>query len=196
MGKLKMENSIIHNNEGYGLKLTNCAVGLYNCQFTNALNNCIYVCGGDVTINNCTIAQFYSLKSAGYALWFTNKCDNISYPLLNLNVYNSIITGLKDDEILGDGDSISAFAYNFNYCLIKTPEVKNEALKHIIFESTDSAVHSHMNFREINHDSLRYDFRLDSLSKAIGAADATTSLKIDLRGNKRKQKPSMGCYEY
>lgn len=196
MGKLKMENSIIHNNEGYGLKLTNCAVGLYNCQFTNALNNCIYVCGGDVTINNCTIAQFYSLKSAGYALWFTNKCDNISYPLLNLNVYNSIITGLKDDEILGDGDSISAFAYNFNYCLIKTPEVKNEALKHIIFESTDSAVNSHMNFREINHDSLRYDFHLDSLSKAIGAADATTSLKIDLRGNKRKQKPSMGCYEY
>ncbi|MDO5447679.1 MAG: right-handed parallel beta-helix repeat-containing protein, partial [Prevotellaceae bacterium] len=80
--------------------------------------------------------------------------------------------------------------------LIKTPEVENEALKNIIFESNDSTVHSHLNFKEINHDSLRYDFHLDSISKAIGAADPVTALKIDLRGKTRSAKPSIGCYEY
>ncbi|MDO5447680.1 MAG: right-handed parallel beta-helix repeat-containing protein, partial [Prevotellaceae bacterium] len=110
-GKLMMQNTIVHNSEGYGVKLTNCAVGFFNCQFTNALSNCIYVCGGDVTINNCTIAQFYALNSSGYALLFTNTNEGISYPLTNMTVYNSIITGLKDDEILGSGDTLSTYNY-------------------------------------------------------------------------------------
>ena len=196
LGKLRMESVIVHNNDGYGLKLTNCAVGIVNCQFTNSLANCVYVCGGDVTINNCTIAQFYSLNASDYALRFTNTCDGIRYPVLGMRVYNTIITGMKDDELLGDGDTLSAYNYDFNYCLIKTPEVKNGALNNIIFESNDSAVHSHLNFIEINHDSLRYDFRLDSLSKAINAGDPTTAMKTDLRGKLRKSTPSIGCYEW
>ena len=149
-----------------------------------------------MTINNCTIAQFYSLNASDYALRFTNTCDGIRYPVLGMRVYNTIITGMKDDELLGDGDTLSAYNYDFNYCLLKTPEVKNGALNNIIFESNDSAVHSHLNFIEINHDSLRYDFRLDSLSKAINTGDPTTAMKTDLRGKLRKSTPSIGCYEW
>ena len=195
-GKLLMQNTIVHNNEGYGVKLTSCAVGFYNCQFTNALSGCIYVCGGDVMVNNCTIAQFYALKSSGYALTFTNTNEGMKYPLYNMTVYNSIITGLKDDEILGSGDTLSTYNYDFGFCLIKTPEVENKALKNIIFESNDSIVHSHLNFKEINHDTLRYDFHLDSISKAVGAADPATALKIDLQGKARTSRPSLGCYEF
>ena len=195
--KLLLENVIVHNCMGYGVKLTSCAAGFYNCQFSNALQNCLAVCGGNILINSCTIAQFYSLNISDYALLFTNKNDNISYPLVRFAMYNSIVTGFKDDEVLGDGDTISAFSYAFDHCLLKTSETKNDSIRNVIFENNDSTIHSEKNFIKISTDSLYYNFRLDSLSRAIRAADPKTSLQYDLNGHRRNIiAPSLGCYEY
>lgn len=194
--KLYMENVIVHNNMGVGVSFTNCFADLRNCQITNAAENCLYVCGGDVTLNSCTIAQFYSLTASGYALEFTNHNGNISYPLQNMQVHNSIITGVKDDEVLGEADSLTTFAYYFADCLMKTPKMESKALERIVFESNDSTVNSEMNFIKINHDSLIYDFRLDTLSKAINIGNPNTVMPYDLLGKKRKATPSLGAYEW
>lgn len=198
---LDMENVIVHNSKGKGVSLTNSVVELTNCQLTNALENCLYVCGGSVGVYDCTIAQFYKISEyGGTALVFTNQKDSISYPLHNFIMFNSIVTGQGEDEVLGQsGNKKGMFVYNIHDCLLKT--VKNDSLKKeyihdIIYESNDSAVNSAMNFRKINDDSLYYDFHLDSLSKAIESGNKLYATEKDIEGNIRKAKPSMGCYEY
>lgn len=59
--KLLLRHSTIHNCQGYGLAVDSAKVQLYNCQLSNTLNHTLYVKGGDVEVNGCTIAQFYPL---------------------------------------------------------------------------------------------------------------------------------------
>lgn len=194
--KLDIRNSIVHNNKGYGLWLTHSSVSIVNCQITNALYNCLYVCGGNYYINNCTIAQYYVINKAGdYACHFTNTHDGHHYPLYRFDVYNSIITGMSDDAILGNGDTLSTYNYYLDHCLIKTPAFQSDKIKDIIFDKDTLEWTSDKNFRLIDHDNLRYDFRLDTLSIALGKADATTSEPTDLHGRPRKSTPDLGCYE-
>lgn len=195
--KIEIENTIIHNNAGYGVYLRNCYANLYNCQITNNEANCLYICGGEVFVNNCTIAQFYPFVApSGYALMFTNTDSDISYPLKDLTVYNTIITGSKEDEVLGDGNDKSDYKFRFASCLIKTP--RTTAIKDsVIYEGETGIEASYKNFKRVDNDSIRYDFHLDSLSKAVGTADPNKILPYDLNGRKRNVKtPSMGCYEY
>lgn len=196
-GKLYMHSCVVHNCKGQCVMLKHCSVGIYNCQFTNALHNCLEVCGGNVVMNGCTIAQFYVINNAGdYAFKFTNTDGTHHYPLENLQVVNSIITGMKNDEILGNGDTLSAYNYCFDHCLIKTPEVQNPQLTAITFEKDSAEWSSAKNFVLIDADNLRYDFRLDSLSLAIGKADPKTALETDITGIPRsKDEPDQGCYE-
>ncbi len=197
LGKLYMNSCIVHNCKGCCVSLTNCSVGIYNCQITNALRNCFYVCGGDVIMNNCTIAQFYVINNAGdYAFAFTNNVNGHHYPLENLQVVNTIITGIKEDEILGTGDTLSYYEYAFDHCLIKTPQVENARLSNIIFEKDSDQWSSKKNFALIDEENLRYNFRLDSLSLAIGKADVKTAMPTDITGYvRKKESPDLGCYE-
>lgn len=199
--KLDMENVIVHNSKGKGVSLTNSVAELANCQLTNALENCLYVCGGSVGVYNCTIAQFYRINElGGPALVFTNQNDTISYPLYNFLMYNSIVTGQNDDEVMGQsGKKKAMFKYDIHDCLLKTvrnDSLKSEYIHDIIYESNDSSVNSAMNFRKVSNDSLYYDFHLDSLSKAIEAGNKEYSTETDLEGNTRKTTPSLGCYEF
>lgn len=195
--KIEIENTIIHNNAGYGVYLCNCYADIYNCQITNNEANCLYVCGGEVFVNNCTIAQFYPFVALpGYAMMFTNTNSDISYPLKDLTVYNTIITGSKEDEVLGDGNDKSDYKFTFASCLIKTP--RTTAIKDsVIYEGETGIEASFKNFKRVDNDSIRYDFHLDSISRAVGTADPKKILPYDLNGKKRNpEAPSMGCYEF
>lgn len=57
--KLLIENATIHNSQGYGVRIDSAKVQILNSQITNCLNHPLYVEGGDVEVNGCTIAQFY-----------------------------------------------------------------------------------------------------------------------------------------
>jgi len=191
--KLTMTNSIVHNNQGYCLSSRNAAVTVLNCQITNALEDCVYIQGGHVTINNTTMAQFYRFDSErGVALRFSSKTDG---PLYQLVVANSIVTGYADDQLMGDIDSIGG-NYAFDHCILCTPEVSDSMLTNIIFESPDSAVAQEKNFVLIDEDNYICDFRLDSLSKAVNGANTATSSTIELTGRKRDELPDIGCYEF
>ncbi|MBM6993280.1 MAG: right-handed parallel beta-helix repeat-containing protein [Prevotella sp.] len=195
--KLSLENVTIHNCQGYGLLSENARLSLINTQITNTLNDCVRINGGEATINGCTLAQFYPFDSnRGYALHFAGK-----HPIDNLSVMNTLITGYADDMLLGEpADSTTAFVYAFDHCIIRTPKVETADSVHftqVYYENVeDTTTSGEKHFMTIDTDKLRYDFRLDSVSSAIGKANPQTATTNDHDGRTRDDLPDIGAYEY
>lgn len=194
--KLCLEESTIHNCQGFGLQSVNSNIVVLNSQITNTLNNCIYIDGGNALINACTVAQFYPFDSnRGSAFRFLSK-----HPLKSMSVLNSIITGYADDQLDGLKSENNAFNYDFNHCVIRTPVVTTSDsiyFKNIIYESTVNAETVGKNhFHIIDADNQYYDFHLADKSAAIDKADKVTAPTLDRNGKSRIGNPDVGAYEY
>lgn len=198
--KLVIENSTIHNCQGYALTAESSNLIIKNCEFTNTLHNCIAIKGGKTDINNCTFAQFYPFDSnRGSAFYFSED----KYPQSSLICANSIITGYADDEMMiqtASDEEEKTAAYLFDHCIIRTPKITTEdsvRFVDVIFEEYEDTVKTGVkHFRKIDSQNLRYDFRLDSISPAINAADPATAALYDRCGAKRDERPDIGAYEY
>lgn len=195
--KLTLSHSTVHNCQGYGIYAANAKLTVSNCQITNTLNDCIGIVGGDVTINNSTFAQFYPFDARrGSAFAFSD-----SYPIVKLNVLNSLITGYADDVLSGSiTDTTIAKNWLFDHCIIRTPKIEtNDSLQftNVVYEDVkDTTTMGEKHFVKIDADNQYYDFRLDSVSAAIGKADPQTALSDDRNGIRRDDKPDVGAYEY
>ena len=202
--KLTVNSSTIHNCDGYGMYLNNSKVYVANTQITNAYMGCVVIYGGEVSLIHNTIAQFYLLerdKFARAALTFANHSGTHTYPL-NLEVKNCIITGFAIDHVKKEKNDSIAFNYHFYNSLLRT-EVKDTAsakyYENIIWENVkdvkDTTSIGGKNFVLVDTHLLRFDFHLDSLSKANGAADARWMLPLNREGVARDEKKvNMGCY--
>ena len=195
--KLTMTNSTIHNCQGYGLKAANAQLKLENTQITNALRDCLHLDGGHTTVNNCTFAQFYPFDSnRGAAFAFTAR-----YPLLNLDVRNSLITGYADDQLMGSlSDAAVPYIYSFDHCIIRTPKITTADSVHftnVVYENVkDTTSQGQKHFMKIDAAHQYYDFRLSSKSAAIDKADPLTALPTDRSGFSRDSNPDVGAFEY
>ena len=171
--RLYMERSVIHNCAGPGLQAFNSWVGLSRCQFSNAQGDCLAFYGGAAIMDHCTVAQFYPLlPSRGAALRFANFFGDYSYPLEQMKMTNSIVTGYDEDVVMGealDGDSLTLFSYYFENSLLRTPELADTVnCKKVIWETPDDSIQGEKHFLLIDAHEMRYDFHLDSLSTARG----------------------------
>ena len=166
--RLKMQQCIVHNCQGDGVKLSNAHVRLENCQLSNAMGDCLNINGGIVEIDCCTLAQFYPFVGGrGAALYFSNEFS----PLYSLSCQGSILTGYDDDVIIGQQASADVpFDYSFRTSLLRTPQVEGDSIhfNDIIWESPTDSVQGKSHFVKIDEDNLDYDFHLDSLSTAQG----------------------------
>lgn len=197
--KLTIANSVIHNCQGYGLATYSSQVDITNTQITNTLYDCLFVAGGMVTLKYCTLAQFYPFDAnRGAAIRFTNMLGGEKYPLTKLDVRNSIITGYVDDVLMRDSQEGVTENFLFDHCLIRTPKVEgDERMKDIIYEDVENReIGSEHNFKRIDIDSLRYDFRLAKESQAIHAGVPISGITTDRLGVVRPETPSLGAYEY
>ncbi len=201
--KLLLQNATVHNCQGYGVLVDSAKVKIYNTQISNTLQHPLYVYGGDVEVNGCTIAQFYPFDA--------RRATAIGFeaPLVNLTVRNSLVTGYHDDEVVwtppqesgaqADGAS-QAFTFLFDHCVLRTEKMQtDDSLKftHVVYEDVkDTVQFGEKHFSLFDTDNLQYDFRLRKESAAIGVGDAQTSLPIDRNGTRRKETPDVGCYEY
>lgn len=193
--KLRMQNSTVHNCQGNGIAIDSAKVQLYNCQITNALEHPLYVHGGDVEVNGCTIAQFYPFDGR------RATAIGIKPPVENLRVVNSLVTGYHDDEVVWsspeEGEQLN---FSFDHCVLRTEKMDtDDSLKftNVIYEDIKDTVRfGEKHFRLFDTDNLKYDFRLRKESAAVGVADAATSLPTDRLGFRRDEKPDVGCYEY
>ena len=88
----------------------------------------------------------------------------------------------------------------FKNCIIRTPVITTDDSLHfekVIYEDIKDSISSgRKHFVKVDIDKQRYDFRLDSVSCAIGKADAESSLPLDRNGIMRDDQPDIGCYEY
>ena len=199
--KVRIENSVIHNMSANVLTLVNAKALIGNTQLTNAGGNCLTILGGDVNIVHTTIGQFYPfVASRGVALHFSNNEGASFYPLQQLSVVNSIITGYSSDEIMGvNGGEEVLFNYSFSNCLLNTPAYESPEIVNCLWDNDKNAVSRADNFSPaFDNDRLIYTFTLDSLSSAVGTADANITIATypcDRLGNPRLENPSMGCYE-
>ena len=166
--RLKMQQSVVHNCQGDGVKLTNAHVRLENCQLSNTMGDCLAVNGGMVEVEYCTLAQFYPFAGGrGAALRFTN-CTS---PLYALSCQGTILTGYDDDVLIGEQNTAAGlpFNYTFTHSLLRTPAVTSDAhFSDILWESPTNEVQGKAHFVKVDEDNLDYDFHLDALSPAVG----------------------------
>ena len=194
---LEMNACTVHNCQGYGIRAEHCKMSLTNCQITNTLGDCLRVDEGDVKVASCTLAQFYPFDyNRGVALRFRAVKEPLTFECLN-----TIVTGYKDDELMGErADTSVVFDYRFSHCVLRTPKITTaDSVKfvNVVFEDPkDSVGLGWKHFAKFDTDNLRYDFRLDSTSVAIGHADASTCPPTDRNGVTRDEKPDVGAYEY
>lgn len=193
--KLRLWNSTVHNCQGYCLQAVNSMLDIRNTQLTNALHDCANFDGGDVTLLNCTLAQFYPFDSARKAaIRFTNGTP------LNLICRNSLITGYADDVLMGSKtDETQDFNFLFDHCVIRTPEITGDDAKHfaeVIYENIEDTIHAgRKHFIKVDADKQDYDFHLSKNSLAKDIADPATATQEDRDGVVRDDKPDVGAYE-
>ena len=203
--KLEMCHSTIHNNLGNGLSADLCKIKMENCQISNSRGYCLAFNGGDISMNACTIAQFYEYSSGrSYALNFSNIINGEQVPL-KLNVNNSIITGYGSDEVNGscyNNDVKTLEGVKFDYSVLRTVKPSTDDEKalfgdSVIYEDpTDSLTAGSKRFKKLDNYYFEYDFTPLESHPAIGTADVNTSPKDDRNGKSRYDlKPNMGCYQ-
>lgn len=192
--KLLLGNSTVHNCQGYGVAVYHAKAIVHNCQLSNTQNYCLYVEGADVEINQTTVAQFYPFQS--------NRASavGIKFPLHQLLVRNTLITGYKDDELEFVGQKEDDSSYMFDHCVLrrrKSSDSDSLNFKNIIYENLkDTTNFGEKHFKMLDTSNYIYDFHLAPSSVAVDAADPQTSLPFDRDGVRRDDKPDVGCYEY
>ena len=197
--KLSLYCSVIHNCKGAGIQSVHSVVDVENCQVTNTLGDCVAIHGGVAQLMHCTLAQFYPFDAnRGVALRFSNYLNEHVYPLYDFKCYNSIVTGYADDVIMGEAKEEVPYTFLFDHCLLRTPKIEDdERLKEVTWEDPQDTIQAGVkHFAKIDTDNLRYDFRLSSVSAAIGKADKENTLTYDRLGVIRDEEPDLGCYEY
>ncbi|MCR5269567.1 MAG: right-handed parallel beta-helix repeat-containing protein [Prevotella sp.] len=171
--RLYMERSIVHNSKGHGVELFNAYAEFLKCQFTNAQGDCFSVHGGLALVDSCTVGQFYPFVGGrGAALRFSNFYKDYNYPLVGLQMKNSIVTGYDEDVVMGESkDSTVAYGFYFENSLLRTPEIKDslqQTFVNVKWESAKDSIQGKQHFVLIDEENLKYDFHLDSLSTAHG----------------------------
>lgn len=195
--KLTLKNMTVHNCQGKGLSTVNCKVTAENCQFTNTLYECVDILGGDVTMNHCTLAQFYPFDSNRRPA--LNYYSTATMPLLRMDCINSIVTGYPEDVVMGATENENIpFNYRFISSILRTPEVEDaEHIIDVIFENVEdtASVQGDKHFKLVDINTQHYDFHLDSLSPAINKGSKDYPVSDDRDGKARDDQPDIGCFE-
>ena len=201
---LTLQNTVIHNVGGDGLRLDNCKARVSNTQISNTQGDCVYIYGGDCAFVHCTIAQFYPFTATrGNALFLANNINDQYRELRQAQFINCVITGYGEDVIMGsisEGQDYTC-PYLFSHCYLNTVASEDTVrFSHIIYDTDEQPLCREKNFVLFDTDNFLYDFTPDSLSTIRSLADTTYSrlLPLDLRGKSRVEDdaPDAGCYEY
>ena len=202
--RLSIVSSRLQNFTGNALELHAARVNVVNSLIANAQGNCVKVVGGDVSFVHCTIANFYVWKQRDVALALHNSLEGEPMPLYGASFKNCIVTGTKEDELMGYfttyGDTIpNSVNYHFENSLINTVDTQDSCFVNVIYENAEESPFAKEHFVKIDNEVFDYDFHLMEESTARGIASATNldTCPYDLDGVVREQaKVDAGCFQY
>lgn len=205
--QLKLDGCRIHNHSLYGVVLIGTDGEISNTELSNCGSYCAYLKGGTSTWTHTTIASHYG--STNINIHATGKedvaalyVDNLSKqePQTILNLRNCIVTGARQNQLVVatpfnqyyPGEMVG----NYLKCdTLRMPHVRDN----VYWTQEGDTVSLFSNDYYSWKDGYQYfDFRLDSVSPAIGIGDSIVAQQypIDRIGTSRLGvKPDAGCYQ-
>jgi hypothetical protein len=192
---LQLDNVIIENMNGAGILGRNYTIEGKNLVVANCGGYCLALTGGgDYRFIQSTIANYwpYSVRNnpAVIVTNFIKDTNNQPVPHpVRFYLGNSIIYGYNDNEFGTAMVSGADSSYFLDHCLVKTRlPMDNSDYFHVIYKNQDP--------KFINVDTN--DYRIDTLSPAIGKGDPTigANAPLDILGNPRGNKPDLGAYQF
>lgn len=206
---LTLTNSRIHNHARYGLVLQHVNASVANTEISNCASYCVYLSGGKHRFVHTTIASYF--RSTNLNIQSTDRedvaavyIDNLSKtdPQTDASFLNSILTGVRSNQLVVATPITRYYPGTFlgNYLKTDTLRIPN-ASGNTYYTAEADTVPLFRNTFYSSHGYRYYDFRLDSLSPAIGIADSLTALEYpqDRVGCTRLDpatRPDAGCYQH
>lgn len=206
--ELTLRNSRIYNTIGAGLIGVHSKITAFNCLFYNNGNRCVQLgYGGDYQFSYCTLASYgvdAPALSLSNGICRDPLCGEFDVYRLNATFRNSIIYGSRKDEVsLSDftgGAQANTFNISIQNSVVRVEELLDPDkggyplfLENICTPCLNPAFGSLL-FKDPNTER---DYRLDSLSVAIGIANPIAGIPNDLGGNMRDAtNPDAGCFEW
>ena len=206
MPKLMMNGCRIHNHTLYGLVLINTDALVSNTEISNCASYCVYCAGGTHDFVHSTIASYFNytnirIQSTAKENAAAVYIDNLSKtsPATVTSFYNSIITGYLSNQLVVATpiDRYYPGTFSGNYLKTDTLAIPHAAAN-VYWQPTDTAKVFRNDFYQYK-EYVYYDFRLDSLSPAIGIGDSLKAVDYpsDRSGYPRAlTRPDAGCYQY
>ena len=195
---LRIDNTIIENQSGYGLYSILYPVEAKNFIIANCGYANFWAFGGDYRFVHGTIANYWNANEhdnnknavlvANYAT--DANTEEVFYYPFHMEMDNCIIYGKQKDEFKGvfgpDADS----TYLFDHCLIKSEKYNGDmaGFSHCLF-----------NLDPLFVDQRKPDCHIDSIaSPVIGMGNPLFGNEVpyDLDGVSRVGAPDMGAYQY
>ena len=201
-----MNGCRIHNHTLYGLVLLNTNAKITNTEISNCASYCVYCAGGTHQFIHSTIASYFGstnvrIQSVAKESTAAVYIDNLSKeePATNTSFLNCIITGYRPNQLVVATplDQYYPGLFIGNYLKTDTLEMPHahDNTYWQVSDTNEVFVNDYFKYKEY----VYYDFRLDSLSPAIGIGDSIQALPYptDRNGVSRAGiKPDAGCYQY
>lgn len=177
--RIYAENCLMYDNSGYGMQLTY---------------------GGDYLFNYCTIGNYEGQNEAVILTDFycsdplCSKGARVNK--LNAEFTNCIFAGSDRDEVglvrVGDKNN---FKYKFTNCAVKVDELLLPKNHPDFFDNCNSCI----NLKNTDKLFLKRqsdDYRLDTMSVALGKGKFINQVPFDILNKARKSIPDLGCFEF
>ena len=194
---LRIDNTIIENQSGYGLFSILYPIEAKNFMISNCGTANVWAFGGDYRFVHGTIANYWNANEhkGNIALEVLNcykdsQTQEMFYYPFNMELDNCIIYGTQKDEFSTHFGAEADSTFSFDHCLVKSEKFAG---------STAGFSHCLFNLEPYFASTRNNDFHLDSIaSPAIGTGNPLfgNELPYDLDGVSRVGTPDMGAYQY
>ncbi|MFZ1749768.1 MAG: right-handed parallel beta-helix repeat-containing protein, partial [Saprospiraceae bacterium] len=203
MAQLSMYACQIHNTGGTALIGRHANIYAENCLFSdNAAYGIQLTYGGKYTFNYCTVGNYQGQNAAIYmddvhCEDFFCSADTRRLNHLKATFANCIFAGNDKDEVQLNryGKGQVNFDYMFKNCVVKVDELILPNNYPDFFDFCTSCI----NVKSTDKLFLKRndgDFRLDTMSVALGKALPLANVPRDIIDKVRKTKPDIGCFEF
>ncbi|MGK7396560.1 MAG: hypothetical protein ACNS62_18425 [Candidatus Cyclobacteriaceae bacterium M3_2C_046] len=182
---LVLSHTIIENMANAGILSFTSDLLVYNVLINNCVNYCVAnLAGGNYTYFHCTLANYsFDFFRETPLLAVSNHLNRELIEPLQVEMYNSIVWGDLDNEILISQVNGAPVTLSLGYNLFKTDLQNLDINQNILNESP----------RFI--DPENYGYQLDTLSPAQDQGLIIEGISQDLTGQARDSLPDLGAYE-
>lgn len=203
--QLRMEGCRIHNHAAYGLVLLNVDAEVVNSEISNCRSYCVYCQGGEHRFVHSTVASYYGntnirihseWKDESAAVYINNLPKTAPQTITGFE--NCIITGYLSNQVVvaTPFDRYYPAVWRGNYLKTDTLRIPH-ASANVYWQESDTVEvfrNTYYKYKQYQY----YDFRLDSVSPAIGIGDPQVALSYptDRVGMPRSERVDAGCYQY